>query len=283
MGDLLEGILMSWQKMVAISLVMGFLWSWEARAQWAMRPLLEKLQDGTRIGLSRLVAELRGAPFVFVGESHDEPAHHEFQLTLIRNLADSGVPLVIGMEMFQRKSQETLGRWSRGEASEAEIEETFRRDWSQTSWVLYRDILYFARDRGIPIVALRPEDALQGQDHPDQGKGGLPCDVREDYKEFLRWAYHAHDQKERGFEAFCGVQVFWDQSMAEALVAAREEHQGRTFVVLTGLAHAWRPGVPYRLSQKMELLSRIILPEVQGKIKEGPLTIDDADYLWLRY
>lgn len=263
-------------------------------ADWPEQPLIERLRDGSRMGLTRLISELRGSPFVLVGELHDEPEHHRAQLMLIKALQQARVDLAIGMEMFRQDAQESLDRWVRGEISEEEMERIFGQNWAETSWVLYRDILRFARENSIAVLGLNiPTEVTRKvassgyQSLPEETRkdwGNLTCDLQEPYKSFLVWAFESHeDHKDKQWEHFCQAQVLWDTAMAVRLLAYREAHPGTTVVVLTGVGHAWAHGIPERIRARSYLLCRVILPDVQGRMKQGRLGPEDADYLWLRY
>ena len=56
------------------------------------------------VSLEQIIADLTRAQTVFVGESHDQKAHHDAQLQIIRELHENGVELSIGLEMFRRSS-----------------------------------------------------------------------------------------------------------------------------------------------------------------------------------
>lgn len=276
---------------LGIFLAPTFSMSW---AESLGKPLVERLKDRSRMGLSRLTAELRGSPFVMVGELHDEPSHHRFQLTLLESLFEARVPLAIGMEMFQQGAQRKLDAWSMGQMTEEEMESLFGENWSQTSWILYRDILRFARDKRIPLIGLNvpvqwnhslPSDPGKGQGSSgDSRREESRCKVREDYLKFMMEAFKAHSSRgERDFESFCRAQMSRDLAMAQAMVKFRETHGEATIVALMGIAHAWVPAVPEIITQLSGLLTRVILPDLEGRLKEGPLGPEDADYLWLRY
>lgn len=262
-------------------------------AQGIDHPLIKRLSDGALLGLSKLTTELRGAKVIIVGEQHDEPAHHRAQLSILRSLSDSGVPLAIGMEMFGQDAQGALERWSRGEMAEEEMEQLFQENWSGTSWVLYRDILLFARDRRIPIVGLNlPREITQKVAREGYGAlpeevrqklGDLRCDVDPVYRTFLLWAFEAHrNDEERGFDRFCLAQVLWDTAMARAILRFLRDNQGSTMVVLAGVGHAWNRGIPKRMAVQEDFLYRVIIPETVEKLRVEPLDPEDADYLWLR-
>lgn len=264
-----------------------------AWAQGEHYPLILRLSDRALIGLSKLITELRGARVVLVGELHEEPAHHRAQLSVLRSLRDSKVPVAIGMEMFRQDAQQELDRWSRGEMTEEEMAQLLREHWPGTSWVLYREILLFARDRRIPIVGLNlPREMTQKvaregygalPEDVRQGLGEISCDVDEVHRTFLGWAFQDHEgHTERSFEHFCQAQVLWDTAMAEGILKFLDGHPDRTIVVLTGVGHAWNRGIPRRISAKSDLLYRVVIPETQDRLRTDPLGPEDADYIWLR-
>lgn len=272
-----------------------FLWGFltQTWAQGVDHPLIKRLSDGALLGLSKLTTELRGAKVIIVGEQHDEPAHHRAQLSILTSLSDSAVPLAIGMEMFRQDAQGALERWSRGEMAEEEMEQLFQENWSGTSWVLYRDILLFARDRRIPIVGLNlpweitQKVAREGYgavpDEVRQKLGDVCCDVDPVHRTLLLWAFEAHrSDEEGGFDRFCQAQVLWDTAMARAILRFLRDNQGSTMVVLAGVAHAWKRGVPKRIGVQEDFLYRVIIPETVEKLRVDSLNAEDADYLWLK-
>jgi uncharacterized iron-regulated protein len=68
--------------------------------------------------------------------------------------------------------------------------------------------------------------------------------------------------------------------MAKHLAGYLAKNRGRTAIVLTGSAHAWRRGIPAQLRQTApDLLSKVVLPFIADKIKKDSITIADADYV----
>ena len=55
---------------------------------------------------------------VLLGESHDQPEHHRWQLHTIAALFSHRPDIVLGFEMFPRRVQPVLDRWSKGELDE---------------------------------------------------------------------------------------------------------------------------------------------------------------------
>ncbi len=54
---------------------------------------------------------------ILLGEQHDNPEHHRWQLETLAAVVRLRPGLVLGFEAFPRRVQASLDRWSRGELS----------------------------------------------------------------------------------------------------------------------------------------------------------------------
>jgi uncharacterized iron-regulated protein len=127
------------------------------------------VDPATLTGLDALVTKLADRRVVFVGESHDRYEDHLNQLAVIRGLHERDVDLAIGMEMFQQPFQPALDAYIAGEISEVEM--LRRTDYFERwrfDYRLYRPILRYAREHGIPVIALN----LDGEITAKVGKAG---------------------------------------------------------------------------------------------------------------
>ncbi|MBP6261107.1 MAG: ChaN family lipoprotein [Chromatiaceae bacterium] len=230
------------------------------------------VDPATLTGLDALVTKLADRRVVFVGESHDRYEDHLNQLAIIRGLHEQDVDLAIGMEMFQQPFQPALDAYIAGEINE---EEMLRRTDYFERWRfdyrLYRPILRYAREHGIPIIALN----LDGEITAKVGKAGLegldegqrtqvPVDMgREDpaYRERIKQVFDRHPQEEgKDFENFLLVQLLWDEGMAARAATYLEGQPGKTLVVLAGQGHLeYGQGIPKRLLRRLPVASAILL------------------------
>ena len=107
------------------------------------------------VSQERLFADLVDARVVYVGESHTNPSHHAIQLEVIKGLEPTTAHLSIGMEMFDHTYQPVLDQWTAGELDQTDfIEKThWYANW-RFSFDLYRDILEYAKEKGLRIIAL---------------------------------------------------------------------------------------------------------------------------------
>lgn len=242
------------------------------------------------VTLNNIVHRLGKSRIVLVGEHHNEPDHHRAQLQIIRSLANNGIPVVVGLEMFRSDSQEALDRWVASKISERDFQQIYRENWS-FPWALYRDIFAYAKENKVPLVGLNvPRDITQQVARrgfhslaPEQ-KGLLPfieCKVDPEYMEFIRRAHGTHAHGRMSFEYFCEAQLVWDKSMAIHAIEYLNSRPGFTMVLLAGTAHVWKKAIPAQLEQSSFAPYTVILPEAPGSIERSGVTLDDADYLIL--
>jgi uncharacterized iron-regulated protein len=238
--------------------------------------------------LTDILARLAERQVIFVGERHDRYEDHLVQLAILQGLRARGKDLAIGMEAFQQPYQAHLDDYVAGRIDE---ETMLRRTQYFTRWRfdyrLYRPILRFARDHGVPIIALNLESELTekvgevgiaGLDAAERAR--LPDSIARDdgaYRERLEAAFRAHpmlaDRKE--FEHFLEVQLLWDEGMAARAAEYLKGHPQKTLVVLAGAGHLeYGQGIPRRLLRRMPTTSAIL---IDGRDRR--LGGDVADFL----
>jgi uncharacterized iron-regulated protein len=260
---------------------------------------------GLKMTLDGAMDMIAGARLVFVGETHDNIHAHEVELAVIREL-DRRFPgrVAIGMEMFRVPQQEALDRWTRGELSERDFlkEAKWYENWG-SDFGYYRDILLFARDNGIDVIALNPSRELErevrkgGVDNVAEDlRGALPeiGPIDPYQRDALKAVYGDHIPSEGMFESFLRTQVLWEETMAERVVAYLESPRGagKTMVTLTGGWHVrYGIGLPRKVLRRMAVPYVIVLPQEiaipEGKrdrlmdveLPEIPLL--PADFVWM--
>jgi hypothetical protein len=124
-------------------------------------PIL-RVSDGARVTLFDIMDDLRGVKLVFLGELHDNANHHQAQLAVIGALKEFGVPVAVGLEMFQSSSQMDLDRWVTGTLTEEAFQSIYYENWT-TAWRLYRDIFLYAREKEIPMIGLNVSPKITRQ------------------------------------------------------------------------------------------------------------------------
>ncbi len=234
-------------------------------------------------GILPLLAQRR---VVYVGETHDQYAHHLTQLEIIRRLHEHDQRIAIGMEFFQRPYQEALDRYVAGEIDEREMLRAtdYYNRWS-FDYRLYAPILRYARDHGVPLVALNAStelvrkvraSGLEGLSDEDQAL--LPAGIdRSDqaHERRLQAILEQHPHGANDVERFKEVQVLWDESMAASAADWLKAHPDHRMVVLAGSGHiAYGGGIPDRVNRRVPVTSAIVLNDWKGEITPGL-----ADYL----
>ena len=250
-----------------------------------------RVRDGKIITFAGMIDDVKKANFVFIGEVHDMEEHHEEELSIIRAFHESDTPLAVGLEMFRADSQSVLDSWVKGKLSQDRFLPAYYDNWREP-WPLYRGIFQYAREHEIPLLGLNVPDAiskkvaLEGfaaltKEERKQLPPGISCNVDPTYMEFIRKAYAGHGGHDRSFVNFCEAQMVWDKSMAWHLVRYAKKNPGRPVVVLAGVGHAWKRGIPEQVEMDSKFTYRVVLPLIPDQIDRDTVTTKDADYVLL--
>jgi uncharacterized iron-regulated protein len=215
--------------------------------------------------LPQLVAKLAGERVVYVGETHTALADHQVQLEVLRAMAAQPGELAVGVEWFQHPFQPVLDDYLAGRIDEAEL---LRRSEYYERWRfdyrLYRPIMQFARDNGIPVLALNAPRELTraissvGIDGLDaEQRANLPDGYDFDdsaYADKLRQVFLQHAGGSGDFRRFLEVQLTWDERMAQGAAEYLNGSPERRILVLAGRGHiAGRGGIPNRVTRRTGL------------------------------
>jgi uncharacterized iron-regulated protein len=236
------------------------------------------LPTGLRLSVEGMMEMLSGARLVSVGETHDNLNDQRVELTVIREL-HRRFPgkLAIGMEMFRAPQQGALDRWVKGELTELEFLKVSK--WYQ-SWgydfSAYRDILLFARENRIDVIALNPSKEVQ-EAVRRTGIDNVPEDLRPELpetgeidpwqREVLRGVFGGHvghGGGEESFDSFLRVQLLWEETMAEQVVdyLKSPRGEGKRMVTITGGWHVkYGFGLPKKVVRRLPMAYAIVLPE----------------------
>ncbi|TAN41209.1 MAG: hypothetical protein EPN22_15865 [Nitrospirae bacterium] len=246
-----------------------------------------RVGDTTVISLDQLVSELKGVDAILVGEFHDNAKHHEAQLAIIKALNKAGIKFAIGIEMLPASAQPQIDAFLSGKTKPEAFQKVFEDYWKH-KWSLYKDIFFFAKNEKLPVVGLNIPKAVsrkvgyQGLEALSQEEtASLPPDIfcevdGSGYMDFLRSSLMSHGQEERSFVYFCEAMALWDKAMAWRAMDTLKQGADRRIVILSGVGHAWKRGIPLHLRKNSDFVYRIILPEL-GDRKN--ITPEIADYL----
>jgi uncharacterized iron-regulated protein len=220
---------------------------------------------------SELISDMAKRDVLLLGEQHDDPDHHHWQLQTLAALHAVRPSMVIGFESFPRRVQPVLDSWIAGELTARQFLE--RVEWEKV-WSfppeLYLPLFQFARVNRIPMIAINVERSLT-KAVSDKGWDALPESQKEgvtraapapaSYENLLFEVFTQHTQlpgrsapkpsrDDPAFRNFLESQLTWDRAMAEAL-ASRAQGAGaqRPLVVgIMGGGHVRHGhGVPHQL------------------------------------
>ncbi|BCA80565.1 ChaN family lipoprotein [Desulfuromonas sp. AOP6] len=223
------------------------------------------LPTGTFVSEEQMLTAATDARLVYVGETHDNPASHRLQLTVLQAMAERHPGRVaVGMEMFTPAQQDILDRWTTGELNEKEFLKKSR--WYATwnmDFAYYRELLVFARDNRIPVVGLNADKDLVravGQKAFEQldetERQRLPqIDMSDPYhRAMVEAIYGGHSQGNSMLDGFLRVQNLWDEAMAESIVRFldnREDDSWRMMIVAGGNHVRYGYGIPRRVFRRL--------------------------------
>jgi len=225
------------------------------------------LPTGVLVSPQQMLDIAADSRVVYVGETHDNPASHRLELLALQGLEERHPGKVaMGMEMFTRSQQPVLDKWVSGELDEKSFVKASR--WYDT-WKMdfdyYRDLLLFARDRHIPIIALNADKSLVQavrskplEELSAEEKAQLPqMDMNDPYQRGMAEAiFSGHSHAKVHMEGFLRVQTLWDETMAESAARFLASPQGkeRHLLVVAGGNHInYGFGIPRRVFRRLPL------------------------------
>ncbi len=239
----------------------------------ASTELTSKVVDLSKVlQIEQLVDQVSDRQVVFVGETHDRYEHHLNQLEIIRGLHQRHDRLAIGLEFFQQPFQKVLDDYVAGNIDEqtmlkqSEYFERWRYDYR-----LYQPILRYARDNGIPLLALNIEREITEQVSQsgldglsEEFKQRIPDEIDESdqaYRERLEEIFLQHPHaSQQAFERFYQVQLLWDESMAENAADWLRQNPEGHMVILAGAGHViYGSGIPQRLQRRLPVKMATII------------------------
>ena len=222
------------------------------------------LPTGSRVSLAQMLAVAADARVVYLGETHDNPASHRLELQTLQGLEERHPGKVaLGMEMFNRSQQPALDLWVAGKLDEKAFLRAARwlDNWKM-DFAYYRELLVFARERQIPVLALNAEPALVQAvrskplaELTAEEKSQLPeFDQSDPYQRGMAQGIFAgHSHGSMNVDDFLRAQTLWDETMAES--AARyltsPAGQARQLLVIAGGNHiSYGFGIPRRVFRR---------------------------------
>jgi len=227
--------------------------------------------------IEQAIENILDKPVIYIGERHASYEDHKVQLKVIMSLHENGRKFAIGMEMFQRPFQKAIDDYFSGTISEKEFlkQTQYFKRW-QFDYNLYREIIEYAKAKGIPVIALNlwteiiRKVSAEGLDSlTDIERAELPDSMDmsdEEYRERLMEIFKQHKTLEdRSFENFYQAQILWDETMARSIDEFLRKTPDYQMVVLAGAGHVmYGSGIPKRAFRLNPREYVIVLPCIES-------------------
>jgi uncharacterized iron-regulated protein len=265
---------------------------------------------GVKMTMDAAMNMASASRLVCVGETHDNYNAQRVELLVIRDLYNRFPgKIAIGMEMFREPQQAALDKWVRGEFPD-ETEFLRAVGWyGNEGWgydfAYYRDILNFAREKRIDVIALNPSVALEAEVSKSgidkltpELKGRLPefGEVDPIQKGVLKgiFAGHTASSSDAQLDGFIRTQVLWEESMAERIAGYLRSPRGdgKRVVTITGGWHVrYGFGLPKKVIRRMPMAYSVIMPDELGpppddsagqtmEVDLPPVGLIPEDFVW---
>ncbi|MDQ8155088.1 MAG: ChaN family lipoprotein [Gemmatimonadota bacterium] len=205
-----------------------------------------------------MLADVAKADLVYLGEQHDDPGTHRLERAALEGIGRRHPKVVLSLEMFERDVQAKLDDYLAGRIDEADFLKA-SRPWPKYA-TDYRPLVEFAKAKGWPVVAanvprrlasLVGRKGLPGVDSlPAADRALIAAELscpRDEYFDRFKESMgdmSGHGQKITAEEAaamvgrFYDAQCVKDETMAEAIAAARAKYPDAVIVHVNGDFHS---------------------------------------------
>lgn len=256
------------------------------------------LNSGRQSSLDAFVKQADNYQFVFLGESHDDPVHHQMQADVINGLAKRGRNVVVGFEMFTRPNQENLNAWTLGKETEEQfiINADWKKEWG-FPFPLYRPIFDVIKTHRIPMVGLNmPRTWVSAV-----GKGGLAALTPEQqaqiptvltnnqyHKEVFNGLMGGHPITGPRGDNIYAAQCLWDEGMADTALkyitkrygSPQQMPKNSVFVIVAGMGHGlYKQGINWRIMRRTGM-DTLTLIGIEGE-KTQTVSRGVADFVYV--
>lgn len=252
------------------------------------------------LSVRQLAARLANADVVVIGEYHGHHASHLFQAQLQLALFQQQPQQVLSMEQFETDNQGALNQYLEGSSGEDEmIEDASAWDNYRAS---YRPLIEFARSHQLPVVAANAPGAIvrcvgregphiidalsqvQRQTIARQPFMDTPA-YRQRFDEAIGASHSGDDTMKQRLDNSYKAQLLRDNTMAERILQARQDHPGHQILHVNGNFHSeQRQGTVALLHKRAPELDIVVISPVFWSANEAMPTLSDhrtkGDFLY---
>ena len=259
-------------------------------------------QAGEQLTTEQMFGRMEDKKLIYVGETHDQSAHHAAQLAVIKGLVERGRTPEVGLEMMPYVDQPIIDAYMEGSISEA----SFRAHWDARwgMYELYAPILYYAKEQGLRVRGLN----IPGPVIRAVARGGLEALTPEerallpekinpisnpDYLAFVIAEIGGHgpvppDRMKRMILA----QTVWNEVMGEQALQALQEG-AESMVVVAGSGHmVFEAGIAESVRYRSGVGQSVVMPfpvskpggsndQLVKELQRDPKTRTKGSFFWL--
>jgi uncharacterized iron-regulated protein len=230
---------------------------------------------------------------VYVGETHVNQADHLLQFRVLQAIHQGHPEVAVGMEMFNRSSQAALDAYIQGDIDERQFlkDAQYFKNWGY-DYRYYRDILQYARQHKLPVIALNLDKDIVSDTFREGGIAGLAPEIKEGlpaerdltmpgYRQRLVQVFQSHsgphfDANDKKMTNFVQSQVLWDETMAETIAGYLTSHSTAKMIVIAGSGHVVKENaIPPRVARRLPVKQTVMV-----NVRQGDLTPSEADYVF---
>jgi len=240
-----------------------------------------------------IMAGIADSRVVYVGETHVNQADHLLQFRVLQAIHQRYPEVAVAMEMFNRSSQAALDAYVKGDIDERQFlkDAEYFKNWGY-DYRYYRDILQYARQHRLPVIALNLDKDIVSDTFRNGGITGLSPEIKDTlpverdlsmpgYRQRLAQAFQNHsgphfDGNDKKMANFIQSQVLWDETMSEAIADYLTSHPETKMIVIAGSGHVVKENaVPPRVARRIPVKQTVMV-----NVRQGDLAPDEADYVF---
>ncbi|WP_176819265.1 ChaN family lipoprotein [Ferrimonas sediminum] len=248
-------------------------------------------QQGAPLSPEQLLARMQASDVIYLGETHDNPHHHQMQLLALTQLVDAGIRPAIGFEFFFQQQTGWLMDYSLGQGStlspdtDGLDERALRRrlGWThKPQWHYYAPLLRLARQYQLPLFGADLDTGLRlrlsridFEQLSSVERRLLPAnDLDSDaYQQLMLKTLdqaHCHHANDETLRRLYTTFLLRNEAMADAIVAMRADlTAAQPVVVILGKGHTeFDMGVVERVAHRQPGLRQLNIGLAEGQTPE---------------
>lgn len=245
--------------------------------QIPLEQLYEKyldLQTKELIDFPTLVKRLKNNQVIYVGETHDNKKHHQFQLQLLKALYQNKSIDTLAMEFLYRSQQEKLNDYAGGETTDGQLRDLVYAGFGDI-YPLYEPMIRFAREKQLNLVGLNVEKEIkakmvdEGWDKlTDAEKKLIARDIdtsNEEHRKYVMQQFGGMVQSGRVPKARLDrlyiLQCIWDETFGETIANCLKVNSSGKILVIAGSGHInYKFNIPERANKRYKANYKTIIP-----------------------